>query len=212
MTTDDLAARAEIQDLIARYAVAIDTRDFHAVRACFAEGARATYGGVESPSGRDAIVDWLAANLTAVASTHLLAPPLIELHSDRAETVTAAIAVLIEERRRARRADARPPLLRPARARRRRLEDHSPRARGVVGDAAAGGEPTRSPAQRLTGLPHAAVVQTRQRKRRPLARTAILGRAERPGAREGRFGQPQTHLVGEANRPRPPARRAESER
>ena len=98
MTTDDLAARAEIQDLIARYAVAIDTRDFHAVRACFAEGARATYGGVESPSGRDAIVDWLAANLTAVASTHLLAPPLIELHSDRAETVTAAIAVLIEER------------------------------------------------------------------------------------------------------------------
>ncbi len=98
MTTDDLAARAEIQGLIARYAVAIDTRDFDAVRACFAEGARATYGGVESPPGSDAIADWLAANLTAVASTHLLAPPLIELHGDRAETVTPAIAVLIEER------------------------------------------------------------------------------------------------------------------
>jgi ketosteroid isomerase-like protein len=98
MTTDDLAARAEIQHLIARYAVAIDARDFDAVSACFAEGARATYGGVESPPGRHAIADWLKANFTAVASTHLLAPPLIELHGDRAQTVTPAIAVLIEER------------------------------------------------------------------------------------------------------------------
>jgi ketosteroid isomerase-like protein len=98
VTPDDLRARAEIQDVIARYAVALDARDFDAVRACFAEGARATYGGVEPPSGRDAIADWIEANLTAVASTHLLAPPLIELHGDHARTVTAAIAVLTEER------------------------------------------------------------------------------------------------------------------
>jgi len=91
-----LAARAEIQEVVARYAHGIDTRDFDAVRACFADDAEASYGGVEAPAGRDAIVAWLEENLTALASTHLLGMPLIELRVDRAEAVTPAIAVLLE--------------------------------------------------------------------------------------------------------------------
>jgi uncharacterized protein (TIGR02246 family) len=96
VTAAELAARAEIQEVIVRYAHAIDTRDFDAVAACFAREAEATYGGVRAPPGRDAIAAWLEENLTALASTHLLGTPLIELEGEHAQAVTPAIAVLLE--------------------------------------------------------------------------------------------------------------------
>jgi uncharacterized protein (TIGR02246 family) len=91
---DDLAA---IQQVLATYALGIDERDFDRVAECFAEEAEATYGGVELPRGRDAIRGWLQANTDFVASTHLLAPSVVELHGDRAEAVTSAVAFLVRE-------------------------------------------------------------------------------------------------------------------
>jgi len=92
---DDLAA---IQQVLASYARGIDERDFDRVAECFAEDAEATYAGVAVPAGRLAIRRWLEANMDFVASTHLLATPVVELNGDRAEAVTAAVAFLLRER------------------------------------------------------------------------------------------------------------------
>lgn len=94
---DDTTARDAVRDVILSYALAIDSRDFPRVAACFADDAQATYAGVEVPHGRDAICAWLEANVTFVASTHLLAPPLIEVRGDRADAITPAVAFLLEE-------------------------------------------------------------------------------------------------------------------
>jgi len=62
---------AEVYDLLVRYAESIDRRDLEGVGACFAPDARATYAGTEVEGGRQAIVDYLADQLTAsAASTH----------------------------------------------------------------------------------------------------------------------------------------------
>ncbi|GAF49523.1 nuclear transport factor 2 family protein [Rhodococcus wratislaviensis] len=62
---------AEVYELLVRYAVAIDRRDLDGVRSCFAPDAHATYAGNEVEGGRQAIVDFLAEQLTAsAASTH----------------------------------------------------------------------------------------------------------------------------------------------
>jgi uncharacterized protein (TIGR02246 family) len=87
-----------IQQVLATYALAIDERDFDRVAACFAEDAEATYAGIELPRGRGAIRAWIEANSEFVASTHLLAAPVVELGEDRAQTVTSAVAFLIRER------------------------------------------------------------------------------------------------------------------
>ncbi len=92
---DEVAA---IQQVIASYALAIDERDFDRAGACFAEHAEATYAGVEVPAGRDAIRAWLEASSDFVASTHLLATPVVEVDGERARTVTSAVAFLLRER------------------------------------------------------------------------------------------------------------------
>jgi uncharacterized protein (TIGR02246 family) len=91
---DEVAA---IQQVIASYALAIDERDFDRVAACFAEDAEATYAGVDLPAGRDAIRGWLETSSDFVASTHLLAAPVVELDGARARTVTSAVAFLLRE-------------------------------------------------------------------------------------------------------------------
>lgn len=91
---DDVAA---IHQVIASYALGIDDRDFGRVAACFAEDAEATYSGVAVPGGRRAIRAWLEAHSEFVASTHLLATPVVELGGERAHTVTTAVAFLVRE-------------------------------------------------------------------------------------------------------------------
>jgi uncharacterized protein (TIGR02246 family) len=91
---DDVAA---IGQLIASYALAIDDRDFGRVAACFAEDAQATYAGTQVPGGRDAIRAWLEAHSDFVASTHLLATPVVDVAGERARTVTPAVAFLMYE-------------------------------------------------------------------------------------------------------------------
>jgi ketosteroid isomerase-like protein len=96
---DELGELIAIQQLIASYALAIDERDYDRVAACFAEDAEVTYAGVELPVGRAPIRAWLEAHSDFVASTHLLAPPVVELDGERARTVTSAVAFLVREGR-----------------------------------------------------------------------------------------------------------------
>lgn len=79
---------------IARYAKALDDRDFPTLAACFAPDAQATYSGVVLPPGRDAIVAHLQGLRNLPASTHIMNQPVIDLRGDRAHVETAGLAFL----------------------------------------------------------------------------------------------------------------------
>jgi 3-phenylpropionate/cinnamic acid dioxygenase small subunit len=87
----DLLDRAAIQDLLARYAHAVDRRDLDTVAACFT--ADASYKG---SLGEGTIRDALAAlrdRMERYESTmHLLGNQLIEIEGNRARSETYAIA------------------------------------------------------------------------------------------------------------------------
>jgi ketosteroid isomerase-like protein len=89
--------RAEITDVLARYARALDDRDFEAVGRCFTADAQATFSGVVLPPGRDAIVAHVRGLTNLAASTHLLGLPVIELTSGGlfATVETTAVAHLV---------------------------------------------------------------------------------------------------------------------
>ncbi len=85
-----------VYDVLVRYAAAIDDRDWEAVGACFAEDARATYGGSPIGPGRAAIVAALRGWLTASASTHLVGGVSIDVDGDRASAGQTAVAYRVE--------------------------------------------------------------------------------------------------------------------
>lgn len=93
----DAVASEEIRNLLGRYAVAVDQRDFDTVGACFAEDATASYSGLELPPGRDAIVEHIRGVTRTRATQHFLLPMTIEVHNDRATTLTYGLAVLVQE-------------------------------------------------------------------------------------------------------------------
>lgn len=92
---DGTGDRAAIVDVLARYARALDDRDFDAVARCFTVDARATFDGVVLPRGRAAIVEHVRGLASMSASTHLLGLPVIDLDGRIAEVETTAIAVLV---------------------------------------------------------------------------------------------------------------------
>jgi hypothetical protein len=64
MTHDELVARAEMHDVLVKYATAASNSDWDAFRSCFTPDARCDYteaGGVAG--GLDEIVDWLTPTL-----------------------------------------------------------------------------------------------------------------------------------------------------
>ncbi|MCU1395006.1 MAG: hypothetical protein JWM34_3434 [Ilumatobacteraceae bacterium] len=91
--------RDEITEVLARYARALDARDFAAVGRCFTADAQATFSGVVLPPGRDAIVAHVSGLADLAASTHLLGLPVIELDADGvfADVETAAVAHLVTD-------------------------------------------------------------------------------------------------------------------
>ena len=95
MTEHD--ARAAITDVLARYAVALDGRDFVAVGECFTSDAQATFSGVTLAPGRAAIVRHVSGLGSMPASTHLLGLPVIEIDrdGDAARAATPAVAFLV---------------------------------------------------------------------------------------------------------------------
>ena len=88
-----------VYDVLVRYAHAIDRRDFEAAGECFAEDARATYGGRELPASRSAIVRFLRESVTSDASTHMIGGIRISVDGDRAQSEQTALAAHLEQGR-----------------------------------------------------------------------------------------------------------------
>jgi uncharacterized protein (TIGR02246 family) len=92
-TTAD--AHVAIVCQLARYARALDDRDFDAVAACFTPDAQVTYDGVVLAPGREAIIAHVQVVRTLIASTHIVGQPVIELHGDEATVESSALAFLV---------------------------------------------------------------------------------------------------------------------
>ena len=88
-------AYAAIPNRIARYARALDDRDFDAVAACFTADAQVTYSGTTLEPGREAIVAYLQGLRGLIATTHIMSVPVIELDGYRARVETSGLAFLV---------------------------------------------------------------------------------------------------------------------
>jgi len=88
-----LADRADLQDLVFRYASACDRRDEQAWRALFAPGARARYGKDDWLEGREAIVSWLLqATAPATWGHHLISPYSAQTAGDEANVLAYLVS------------------------------------------------------------------------------------------------------------------------
>lgn len=87
--------RAAICDLIYRYAVACDRRDFAAIAACFTVDAQAEYSGVQLRRGVKHIVEHLQPLTRLAATQHIVGTILIEVTGDVASATSYAVANLV---------------------------------------------------------------------------------------------------------------------
>lgn len=94
----ELLARAEIGDCLARYARSVDRRDWASLRACFHDDAVDHHG--EFRGTADEFIAWVSARHAAVPfSMHLLANCLIEFRGETSAAVeTYFVAVQRRER------------------------------------------------------------------------------------------------------------------
>jgi 3-phenylpropionate/cinnamic acid dioxygenase small subunit len=93
-TPEQLSDRAEIQDVIHRYAWSIDTRDWDTLDTCFTEDAYVDYSS--NPAGRAGpykeIRPWLERNLAAFAvMQHLMMNIDVTFDGDRATARTMMV-------------------------------------------------------------------------------------------------------------------------
>jgi SnoaL-like domain len=95
----EVADRLAIQDLIARYAVVIDNRDFDALDALFLPDAQIDFSTFNGPVGDLAeIKTFLAASLPFFTrSQHMMGLPLIDLAGDTAHARTSCNNPMISE-------------------------------------------------------------------------------------------------------------------
>ena len=83
-----LADRAAIGNAIMRYALAVDSRDFDALRELFTPDAHAKYGDWFDDSGVDKIIPFVSGVAHFEVTQHFFGQPLIEVRGDEAETRT----------------------------------------------------------------------------------------------------------------------------
>ena len=90
LTLQEMSDRLEIQDLMVRYAHAVDTRDWPLFRELFTEDATVDYGAFGGPKGSvDEVVGFLSSVLPLFSATqHLMANCAIALDGDRATVRT----------------------------------------------------------------------------------------------------------------------------
>jgi uncharacterized protein (TIGR02246 family) len=74
--------RDEIADLLARYALACDERDFDVFRECFTEDAEASFAGERLPPGREHIVDHIRPLVNVPMTQHVVGILSITIHGD----------------------------------------------------------------------------------------------------------------------------------
>ena len=83
-----LAARAAIGNVIVRYALAVDSRDFDALRDLFTPDARAKYGDWFDDSGVDKIIPFVSGVAHFEVTQHFFGQSLIEVRGDEADART----------------------------------------------------------------------------------------------------------------------------
>ena len=84
-----------IQDLLVRYATAIDTRDWELFRTCFSEDAATDYGDVGSWTDLDGITAFMEKVHEPFGDTnHMLSNFVVEVDGDRAEATSYVHVVL----------------------------------------------------------------------------------------------------------------------
>ena len=82
-----LEARLAVQEVLVRYAAAVDERDLAAYRACFADDVEIIGFGAETVRGADIWVQEVEQKLQAFGATqHLLGPPLITIDDKTASS------------------------------------------------------------------------------------------------------------------------------
>lgn len=87
--------RAEITELINRYAIATDRREFDAVGACFTEDGQATYSGVRLEPGRAAIVAHLQPLAGIPMSQHDVGTISITIDGDTATATSYTVVHVV---------------------------------------------------------------------------------------------------------------------
>jgi hypothetical protein len=90
LTLQEISDRLEIQDLLVRYAHAVDTRDWPLFREVFADGAVVDYTAFGGPCGPvDEVVEFLSTVLPLFTATqHMVANCAIDLDGDTATVRT----------------------------------------------------------------------------------------------------------------------------
>jgi len=92
--TDD---RAEITELLARYAIALDRRELDAVGELFTEDGQATYSGTRLDPGRAAIVAYLQPLVDVPMTQHMIGLPSITIDGDTATATSYAIVTFVRD-------------------------------------------------------------------------------------------------------------------
>jgi SnoaL-like domain len=81
--------RFAIQDVLYRYASAIDVQDFTTLRTLFADGFRGKYGATDWIEGADEVVAWIRQATDGLLwQHHLLSVYHVEIDGDRATALT----------------------------------------------------------------------------------------------------------------------------
>ena len=83
-----LVDRAAIRDVIMRYALAVDGRDFDALRDCFTPDAHAKYSDWFDDSGVDKIIPFVSGVAHFEVTQHFFGQSLIEVRGDEADART----------------------------------------------------------------------------------------------------------------------------
>jgi ketosteroid isomerase-like protein len=87
--------REQILDVIMRYAVSVDRRDFDGVAACFTDDASALYSGVQLEPGVDNIINHIRGIENMPCSQHMFGSSTVEIDGDTAHSVSYALAYLV---------------------------------------------------------------------------------------------------------------------
>ena len=82
--------RAEITELLARYAIALDRRELDAVGELFTEDGQATYSGNRLEPGRAAIVAYLTPLREVPMTQHMIGLPSITLDAPSRALISIA--------------------------------------------------------------------------------------------------------------------------
>ncbi len=92
-----LLDRAEIHDLMMRYALGIDLRDYERIRTCFGPSFEASYG-IASFTDIEELINFIKGVEFFASTTHFLGNQLIEVDGDRALMETPAMITHRQEK------------------------------------------------------------------------------------------------------------------